>query len=611
MENKLQEFNSRSDFKLKVNLLNNGNVINPRDLKWTIAHYIVTSKKVIASYDGTTLTNCKINGNDIICVFDNHNLGVGRLMREVILYIEDDAMLDGIRKEVKISTTNYRLTNTPCTKCEPVEITDNIDFSVTGTPGKDAYEVWLTLPGNAGKTKEEFFDSFKGTAGDHITIENKNFYINGNDTGIKADYSVEFAEFSTMFVNLPTYVQESILATNNANATNDSVQVAENLRVSAESSRVTAESNRVTQENDRIDAENGRVAAEAQRQIDSNTAVNNANNAAAAANTAAQEVENLLQNIQTLPQSTLYLNSGNTLTPTAPTIDVTLPITLNGTTPSVIDLTYTAPDDGFISLRSTYNPAFYVKNLNTIYTYNVKLEWFVGATKIVEASQSVKPSGTNVLFTFPMTNNILTANIDYLAGQVFTLRATISKDGVPNQTIEVYSISGQRSGFTRNGGAIGSGEIVDFNGINTKTQSQRNREYETDTNLYNVTLAIPLTAGQYYTEVEARSVVPIDVRKKGLIITFEIASNIWLRQQFTGDPTIEWDIPLKWKSLTDSFVTETHLSTITLPTIGKENVLYMIGENSNTSEIYIYEKDHYKQITWNYNNLEIINGGHA
>ena len=194
MENKLQEFNSRSDFKLKVNLLNNGNVVNPRDLKWTIAHYIVTSKKVIASYDGTTLTNCEINGNDIICVFDNHNLGVGRLMREVILYIEDDAMPDGIRKEVKISTTNYRLTNTPCTKCEPVEITDNIDFSVTGTPGKDAYEVWLTLPGNEGKTKEEFFDSFKGTNGDHITIENKNFYINGNDTGIKADYSVEFAE---------------------------------------------------------------------------------------------------------------------------------------------------------------------------------------------------------------------------------------------------------------------------------------------------------------------------------------------------------------------------------------------------------------------------------
>lgn len=194
MENKLQEFNSRSDFKLKVNLLNNGNIVNPRDLKWTIAHYIVTSKKVIASYDGTTLTNCELNGNDIICVFDNHNLGVGRLMREVILYIEDDAMPDGIRKEVKISTTNYRLTNTPCTKCEPVEITDNIDFSVTGTPGKDAYEVWLTLPGNAGKTKEEFFDSFKGAAGDHITIENKNFYINGNDTGIKADYSVEFAE---------------------------------------------------------------------------------------------------------------------------------------------------------------------------------------------------------------------------------------------------------------------------------------------------------------------------------------------------------------------------------------------------------------------------------
>ena len=163
MENKLQEFNSRSDFKLKVNLLNNGNVINPRDLKWTIAHYIVTSKKVIASYDGTTLTNCELNGNDIICVFDNHNLGVGRLMREVILYIEDDAMPDGIRKEVKVSTTNYRLTNTPCTKCEPVEITDSIDFSVTGTPGKDAYEVWLTLPGNAGKTKEEFFDSFKGS----------------------------------------------------------------------------------------------------------------------------------------------------------------------------------------------------------------------------------------------------------------------------------------------------------------------------------------------------------------------------------------------------------------------------------------------------------------
>jgi len=58
-------------------------------------------------------------------------------------------------------------------------------------------------------------------------------------------------------------------------------------------------------------------------------------------------------------------------------------------------------------------------------------------------------------------------------------------------------------------------------------------------------------------------------------------------------------------------IKELYISTIYLPTIGKENVLYIVGDSDLNREIFIYENGQYKQITWNYNNIEIINGGQA
>lgn len=67
----------------------------------------------------------------------------------------------------------------------------------------------------------------------------------------------------------------------------------------------------------------------------------------------------------------------------------------------------------------------------------------------------------------------------------------------------------------------------------------------------------------------------------------------------------------KLGSLPGGSVKEVYQSTINLPTIGKENILYIVCSNEIDAEIYIYENGQYRQVTWNYNNINIINGGQA
>jgi hypothetical protein len=75
--------------------------------------------------------------------------------------------------------------------------------------------------------------------------------------------------------------------------------------------------------------------------------------------------------------------------------------------------------------------------------------------------------------------------------------------------------------------------------------------------VYNVTIEIPLGVGIYYTDVEAALAVPEDIRKRGLIITFEKYPGIWVKMQFAGTDNnviFEWGQIAHWVKEDNMFV---------------------------------------------------------
>jgi len=67
-----------------------------------------------------------------------------------------------------------------------------------------------------------------------------------------------------------------------------------------------------------------------------------------------------------------------------------------------------------------------------------------------------------------------------------------------------------------------------------------------DVPVYNVTVQVPLSAGQYYTPTTARAAVPVGVRKLGLKITFATGAMVWEEEQFIGTATTGWAVATNW-----------------------------------------------------------------
>lgn len=89
--------------------------------------------------------------------------------------------------------------------------------------------------------------------------------------------------------------------------------------------------------------------------------------------------------------------------------------------------------------------------------------------------------------------------------------------------------------------------------------------------LYNITVRIPLTAGQFYTATTAIAAVPASVRKLGLKITYATAEGVWESYQFTGASTATWTTTSQWvKDI--SYPNATEL--LELPVAEVLNVLY-------------------------------------
>jgi hypothetical protein len=66
--------------------------------------------------------------------------------------------------------------------------------------------------------------------------------------------------------------------------------------------------------------------------------------------------------------------------------------------------------------------------------------------------------------------------------------------------------------------------------------------------IYNVTQKVPLQSG-YYTAATARAAVPVAIRKKGLIITYQTAAIVWRTEQYIREASDIWDADGSWNEI--------------------------------------------------------------
>lgn len=67
--------------------------------------------------------------------------------------------------------------------------------------------------------------------------------------------------------------------------------------------------------------------------------------------------------------------------------------------------------------------------------------------------------------------------------------------------------------------------------------------------VYNVTYEVPPPLLGYYTPDQAREAVPGEIRKPGLIITYQTGANEWVTEQYTSNATVGWADSINWKSI--------------------------------------------------------------
>lgn len=100
------------DGDLEVLLTNTTNLQNTG--RWSIVFFTggvtcgIPEKYVIASYDGTTYSNCRrVDNGNILCFFRNPQLGTGQLCYKLYLGIADSDFTPNFRDDVYPVATNY------------------------------------------------------------------------------------------------------------------------------------------------------------------------------------------------------------------------------------------------------------------------------------------------------------------------------------------------------------------------------------------------------------------------------------------------------------------------------------------------------------------------
>lgn len=143
----------KSDFKVILDSESGWDV--PFKLKF---YTNAPSRAFFATFDGTTYTNCEVTNDDrLLVAFDNHGLGLGKLMLEPTFYLDDQHYADGICDEV-IPASVVTVTDSTVTPAVTYEL-------VLSLQGASALETTGTLPayymqGTAGHTPVKGVDYF-------------------------------------------------------------------------------------------------------------------------------------------------------------------------------------------------------------------------------------------------------------------------------------------------------------------------------------------------------------------------------------------------------------------------------------------------------------------
>ncbi len=148
------KYNEGDDIKLRLQVRNRGEVINPAEVRWTVRVYTESrDKAVLCRHDDSGYSNCYVTDNYIVLAIDNPELVSGILHVMITLYYEDDAMPDGYRTETVMMREVESLSDS---------IAEGVaDISVVGY---SAYRI-AVLHGFEG-TEEEWLESLKGEPGE-------------------------------------------------------------------------------------------------------------------------------------------------------------------------------------------------------------------------------------------------------------------------------------------------------------------------------------------------------------------------------------------------------------------------------------------------------------
>ena len=93
--------------------------------------------------------------------------------------------------------------------------------------------------------------------------------------------------------------------------------------------------------------------------------------------------------------------------------------------------------------------------------------------------------------------------------------------------------------------------------------------------LYNITTAIPLVAGQYYTATTARAAVPVNVRKRGLELLYETSAGVWYSERFIGTSVADWTLVNNWEAV----LSKTYIDTQDALKIDKTSIISNFGDD--------------------------------
>lgn len=207
-------------------------------------------------------------------------------------------------------------------------------------------------------------------------------------------------------------------------------------------------------------------------------------------------ITNIVINSIVMPQAQVYLSTGGgttngTFTTTEPTTTqtYTFPVSTIATQRNIFSLTYSQA--GFISSLNTWQFLLKLTGLQNQTDY-----FITGSIVLIRAGQpdfilsqvtsypfSTANSQTQMEITIPFLDNLIsdtTAKVTYQANDRIEVRLTWNKANGNQQNINIVSAPTNPCTLIRNGGEIGSTLVIDNNGTNTATQSQRNREYEAE-----------------------------------------------------------------------------------------------------------------------------------